>query len=64
MLWSLNYFVFSVDYISAQDISTDKLISYAKLQNLKIINADLENKGFITRLEGNELYAVKIKTLK
>ena len=56
--------VFSVDYISAQDISTDKLISYAKLQNLKIINADLENKGFITRLEGNELYAVKNKDSK
>ena len=56
--------IFSVDYISAQDISTDKLISYAKLQNLKIINADLENKGFITRLEGNELYAVKNKDSK
>lgn len=56
--------VFSVDCISAQDISTDKLISYAKLQNLKIINADLEYKGFITRLEGNELYAVKNKDSK
>ena len=64
MLWSLNYFVFSVDYISAQDISTDKLISYAKLQNLKIINADLEYKGFITKLEGNVLAAVKNKDSK
>ena len=56
--------VFSIDYISAQDISTDKLISYAKLQNLKIINADLENKGFITKLEGNVLAAVKNKDSK
>lgn len=56
--------VFSVDYISAQDISTDKLISYAKLQNLKIINADLEYKGFITKLEGNVLAAVKNKDSK
>lgn len=56
--------VFSIDYISAQDISTDKLISYAKLQNLKIINADLEYKGFITKLEGNVLAAVKNKDSK
>ena len=56
--------IFSVDYISAQDISTDKLISYAKLQNLKIINADLEYKGFITKLEGNVLAAVKNKDSK
>ena len=56
--------VFSIDCISAQDISTDKLISYAKLQNLKIINADLENKGFITKLEGNVLAAVKNKDSK
>ena len=51
--------IFSVDYISAQDISTDKLISYAKLQN-----ADLEYKGFITKLEGNVLAAVKNKDSK
>ena len=56
--------IFSVDYISAQDISTDKLISYSKLQNLKIINADLEYKGFITKLEGNVLAAVKNKDSK
>lgn len=56
--------VFSIDCISAQDISTDKLISYAKLQNLKIINADLEYKGFITKLEGNVLAAVKNKDSK
>ena len=67
MKFKLFYFlsvVFSVDCISAQDISTDKLISYAKLQNLKIINADLENKGFITKLEGNVLAAVKNKDSK
>ena len=56
--------VSSIDCISAQDISTDKLISYAKLQNLKIINADLEYKGFITKLEGNVLAAVKNKDSK
>ncbi len=42
-----------------QSVSKEKLISYGRFQNLKIIEKDLDSKGFITKIDKDMLGAVK-----
>lgn len=53
------YLLFGICANAQSDIFPEHLISYAKVQNLKIIQADLEKKGFISKLQENTLGAVK-----
>ena len=47
-----------------QSVTLDKLISYSKFQNLKIIANDLDQKGFITKIDDAQLGAVKTEDSK
>ena len=44
-------------FVFCQSISADKLISYSKFQDLKIIANDLDRKGFITNFDNEHLGA-------
>lgn len=48
----------------SQSISSEKLITYARHQNLNIIEKDLDYKGFITKKDNVQLGAVKIDNTK
>lgn len=49
---------------NAQSISSEKLITYARHQNLNIIEKDLDYKGFVTKKDNVQLGAVKIDSAK
>ena len=50
--------------IFCQSVSSEKLISYAKYQDLKIIANDLDQKGFIVKSEIPRAAAVKTEDSK
>lgn len=51
-------------FLFSQSISSEKLVSYAKFQNFKIIANDLDQKGFITSSDKTHLGAVKSEDSK